>query len=247
MNPIVIIPSRLASTRLPNKPLADIEGKPMIVRVCDVAREADLGPVVVACGDSDIAAVVTEAGYEAVLTNPHLPSGSDRVHSALEGFDPDGLHDVVINLQGDMPTLSPEVLSTVLAPLHDIASCEIATLVCEITESQERTDPNVVKAVLSMRDGASSARALYFTRATAPHGAGPLWHHVGVYAYRRHALSAFVNAPASPLEQREKLEQLRALEMNMRIDAAILQGDPPNGVDTPADLEQARTYFREKS
>ncbi len=245
MQPLIIIPARMASTRLPGKPLADIGGKPMIVRVCERAVAADIGRVLVAAAEDEIADVVRSAGYEVALTDPDLPSGSDRVHAAAEMIDSERVFDVVINLQGDMPTLPPEVLPSVIAPLADNPACDLATLACEITDPAERDDPNVVKVVMSGDPGAGSCRALYFTRAEAPYGEGPLWHHVGVYAWRRSALARFVAARPSGLEQRERLEQLRALEMGMRIDCAIIPGPPPNGVDTPGDLVAACAIYAE--
>ena len=241
MNPIVIVPARMASTRLPGKPLADIHGKAMIVHVMDRAAEANCGPVVCAAAEAEIIDAVTDAGYQAVLTDPDHPSGSDRIFEALNICDPDGAHDVIVNLQGDLPTLDPALVRTV-AGLLDNADVDIGTLVAEITEDAERTNPNVVKCVAPLDDTHTAARALYFTRATAPHCDGPLWHHIGIYAYRRAALSRFVSLPPGMLEQREKLEQLRALESGMRIDAARVD-TVPLGVDTPADLDRARTLL----
>ena len=243
MNPLIIIPARMASTRLPGKPLADIAGSPMIVRVCERAAASGCGPVLVAAAEQEIADAVTDAGFAAVLTDPALPSGSDRVWAAAGAFDSAGAHDILINLQGDMPTLRPESLRAVLAPLAADPACDIATLASEITEDHERDDPNVVKAIIAGAPGSGLGRALYFTRATAPHGDGPLFHHIGVYAYRCGALSKFVAAEPTGLEQRERLEQLRALELGLRIDCAVIPGPPPNGVDTPEDLEQARREY----
>jgi len=243
MNPLIIIPARMASTRLPGKPLADIAGTPMIVRVCERAAAAGVGPVLVAAAEQEIVDAAKDAGFDAVLTDPDLPSGSDRVHAAAEAYDSAGTHDILINLQGDMPTLRPKDLRTVLAPLAADPSCDIATLACEIEDEAEKTDPNVVKAIIAGSPGAGLGRALYFTRATAPHGDGPLFHHVGVYAYRRSALAKFVAAEPTGLEMRERLEQLRALELGLRIDCAVIEGPPPNGVDTPEDLEQARREY----
>ena len=239
MNPIVIIPARLAATRLPGKPLALIGGVPMIVHVLRRAMEADIGPVAVACGDASIAEAVRAAGGRAEMTDPGLPSGSDRVHAALARIDPDGLHDVVINLQGDLPDLPPAHLRAVLAPLADPA-CDIATLVAPVTTAEEAAAPSVVKAVCAFAPGANMARALYFSRAAVPAGEGPLWHHIGIYAYRRAALARFVALPPSPLELREKLEQLRALEAGMIVGVARVD-HAPFGVDTPADLRRARS------
>ena len=237
-SPIVVIPARLAATRLPGKPLADIHGVPMIVAVWRRAMEAALGPVLVACGEAALADAVRDHGGRAVLTDPDLPSGSDRVWAALGQADPDGRHDAVLNVQGDLPTLDPAVVRAVFAPLADPA-VDLATLVAEITEPEERANPNVVKAVVGLAPGQRVGRALYFSRATVPSGEGPLYHHIGLYAYRRAALARFVALPQGVLERREKLEQLRALENGMRIDAALVD-TVPLGVDTPADLERAR-------
>ncbi len=238
MNPIVIVPARMASTRLPDKPLANIQGKPMIVHVMDRAAEAGAGPVLCAAAEAEIISAVKDAGYNATLTDPDHPSGSDRIWEALCAVDPDGSHDVIVNLQGDLPTLDPALVTAVVAPLSD-PDVDIATLVAEITESDERDNPNVVKCVAPLDARHTHARALYFTRATAPFGDGPLWHHIGIYAYRRSALERFVSMPPGLLEQREKLEQLRALEAGMRIEAVRVD-TVPLGVDTPADLERAR-------
>ncbi len=238
MNPIVVIPARLGSTRLPGKPLADIAGRPMVVHVLERAREAGIGPVAVACADEAIAEAVRAAGGTAVLTDPSLPSGSDRVHAALSTLDPQGTHDVVVNLQGDFPTLDPVCLRTALAPLSDPA-VDVGTLVCPVRDAQEAAMPSVVKAACSFEHGRAVSPALYFSRAAIPAGEGPLWHHIGIYAWRRVALARFVALPESPLERRESLEQLRALEAGMRISCArVTHG--PFGVDTAADLERAR-------
>jgi 3-deoxy-manno-octulosonate cytidylyltransferase (CMP-KDO synthetase) len=227
----------MASTRLPGKPLADIAGKPMIVHVLERGLEAGIGPVVVACDDPAIAEAVKAAGGVAVLTRLDHESGSDRIFEAIEAVDPDRRHDVVVNLQGDLPTVDPALLQTAAALLDDPAVA-IATLASEIVREEERTLSQVVKAV-GTPIGPRRLRALYFTRATAPWGEGPLFHHIGLYAYRRDVLARFVALPPSPLEQREKLEQLRALEAGMRIDVALVDG-VPFGVDTPADLARAR-------
>jgi 3-deoxy-manno-octulosonate cytidylyltransferase (CMP-KDO synthetase) len=243
VNPLVLIPARLASVRLPDKPLADIHGVPMIVHVWRRAMEAELGPVVVAAGEAEIVDAVTRAGGRAVLTRPDHPSGSDRIHEALLKIDPDGRHDAIVNVQGDLPTIARDTIRASLLPL-ETASVDIATLAVEITREEEKTNPNVVKAVVSMRDaGRRIGRALYFTRATAPTGDGPLYHHIGLYAYRRAALMRFVTLPPAPLERRERLEQLRALEADMRIDVAVVDA-VPLGVDTPADLERARALLQ---
>lgn len=239
MTPLTIIPARMASTRLPNKPLADIHGVPMIVRVCQRAKLANTGPVIVAAAEQKIAETVQSAGFEAVLTDPALPSGSDRVWSALQTYDPDGSYDVVINLQGDMPTIDADMLDVLLPCLN--SGADVATLAAEITHQAERDDPNVVKVAR-----AANNRALYFSRATIPHGDGPLLHHIGVYAYKRSALERFVSLPPSPLEQRERLEQLRALEAGMRIDCVLLNVEAPNGVDTAADLDAARYWYQKR-
>ncbi|MGF1456494.1 MAG: 3-deoxy-manno-octulosonate cytidylyltransferase [Alphaproteobacteria bacterium] len=242
MTSLVIIPARMASTRLPGKPLADIAGKPMIVRVWERAREADLGPVVVAAAEVDIADAVRDCGGEAVLTDPDLPSGSDRAHAALKHLDPDGRVETVINLQGDLPTLAPEAVQAVAETLQGDPALGLATLASPITDPRERDDPAVVKAILSLPEGATAGRALYFTRATAPSGDGPLYHHIGLYGFRRVALERFVSLPPSPLEKRERLEQLRALEAGMAIGVTLVD-HVPFGVDTPADLERARAFF----
>jgi 3-deoxy-manno-octulosonate cytidylyltransferase (CMP-KDO synthetase) len=241
MNPIVLIPARMAATRLPGKPLADIGGIPMIVRVLRQAEAADIGPVAVAAGDAEIVAAVEAAGGRAVLTDPSLPSGSDRSLAALSELDPHAHHDVVINLQGDMPFVSPSVLldcGGLLAAQH----CDIATVVAPETSAADRTNPDVVKAVLAMQPDGRSGRALYFTRSTL-YGDAPVWRHIGIYGYRRGALQRFTAAHPSPLEQREKLEQLRAMELGLSIWAAVAQ-DAPISVDNPADLERARAYAR---
>jgi 3-deoxy-manno-octulosonate cytidylyltransferase (CMP-KDO synthetase) len=237
MSTVVLIPARMASTRLPGKPLADISGRPMIVHVAERARSAGLGRVVVATDVADVAETVRAFGFEAVMTRADHQSGSDRIHEALLAIDPDGKIDTVINVQGDLPTIEPETIRAVFAPLRDEA-VDIATLGVEITREDEKTNPNVVKIVASPVSP-TRLRALYFTRATAPWGEGPLYHHIGLYAYRRAALERFVALKPSVLEQRERLEQLRALEAGMRIEAEIVKS-VPLGVDTPEDLERAR-------
>jgi 3-deoxy-manno-octulosonate cytidylyltransferase (CMP-KDO synthetase) len=238
VNPIVIIPARMASTRLPGKPLADINGRPMIVHMLERGREADLGPVAVACGDAVIADAVRAAGGHAVLTDPALPSGSDRVFAALAELDPERRHDVVVNLQGDFPTITAAQLRLAVAPLDD-RDCDIGTLVVPIASAAEADTASFVKAACAFADGQTVAPALYFSRQPIPWGDGPRWHHVGIYAYRRAALARYVALPPSPLERRENLEQLRALEAGMRIACARI-GHGPFGVDTPEDLERAR-------
>lgn len=238
MNPIIIVPARMASTRLPGKPLADIAGMPMICQVLARAQEAECGPVLCAAAEPEIIAAVELAGFEGVLTDPGHPSGSDRIWEALSKKDPKNAFDVVINLQGDLPTLDPALVRAVAEPLKN-PDVDIATLVSEITDPEERDNPNVVKCVAPITPENGTARALYFTRATAPSGEGPLWHHIGIYAYQRRALGDFVSLSPGVLEQREKLEQLRALEAGMRIDAVRVD-TVPLGVDTPPDLEKAR-------
>jgi len=242
---VVLIPARMASTRLPGKPLADIAGLPMIVQVWRRAMAAGIGPVHVACAEPEIAAAVRAAGGLAVETDPNHPSGSDRIAEALARIDPDRRFGVVVNLQGDLPTIDPAIVRAVAAPLAD-PSIDIATLVTEITDPAEATNPNVVKAVVAFAPGADTGPALYFSRNAVPAGSGPLWHHIGIYAYRRDALAQFVALPPGVLEQREKLEQLRALEAGMRI-AAVRVDTLPLGVDTPADLARARAILAPSS
>ena len=238
-NPIVVIPARMASSRLPGKPLADIGGKSMIVRVMECAEAANIGPVVVAAAEKEIVDEITKAGGKAVLTDPNLNSGSDRVFAALSEIDPGGKHDVVINLQGDIPLIEPEIIRAALLPLAS-TNADISTLVAKITNMEELDDPNVVKAAVSFAGGSSNiASALYFSRAAIPAGEGPYYHHIGIYAFRRKALERFVALPPSALETREKLEQLRALENGMAIACALVD-TVPFGVDTPDDLERAR-------
>jgi len=243
---LIIIPARMQATRLPGKPLADIHGKPMIVHVWERARAADLGRVVVATDTAEIAAAIRSAGGEAVMTRADHASGSDRVFEAVRQVDPDGTAGHVVNLQGDLPTLEPRLVRDCLAPITG-AGPDIATLAAEITDPEEKTAPSVVKVVGTPvgSDSEKRLRALYFTRATAPYGEGPLYHHIGIYAFRRSALERFVSLPPSPLEQREKLEQLRALENGMRIEVALVD-TVPLGVDTPADLERARKLLAPK-
>lgn len=236
-DPLILIPARLAATRLPDKPLADIHGLPMIVHVWRRAMEAGIGPVAVATDSIAIAEAVSAAGGRAVMTRADHASGSDRIFEALETLDPDGRHDAVVNVQGDLPTIDPRAIAASILPLADPAVA-IATLAAVIRRDDERDNPNVVKVVGS-EIAHGRLRALYFTRTTAPHGDGPLLHHIGLYAYRRAALSRFVALPPSPLELRERLEQLRALEAGMRIDVTLVD-DVPLGVDTPHDLERAR-------
>jgi 3-deoxy-manno-octulosonate cytidylyltransferase (CMP-KDO synthetase) len=234
---LVLIPARMAATRLPGKPLLDIAGLPMIVHVLRRAEAARIGRVAVATDTPEIADVVKAHGGEAVMTHADHPSGSDRIHEALGRLDPDGHADIIVNLQGDFPTIRTDNIAAVLGPLTE-GAVDIATLAAEIHTDEEATNPNVVKVVGSPL-GANRLRALYFTRATAPHGDGPRYHHIGLYAYRRAALQRFVALPPSTLERQEKLEQLRALEAGMRIDVTVVD-TVPRGVDTPADLETAR-------
>ncbi|WP_374828944.1 3-deoxy-manno-octulosonate cytidylyltransferase [Paenochrobactrum pullorum] len=241
MKTLTIIPARMGSTRLPGKPLADICGKPMIVHVAERAHAAKLGRTVVATDSPEVLQAVQAHGLEAVMTRSDHESGSDRIYEALQTLDPDGLVEAVINVQGDLPTIEAELIIKALAPLHD-AAVDIATLGVEITEESEKTNPNVVKIVGSPLAQENRLRALYFTRATAPWGEGPLYHHIGLYAYKRAALERFVSLGRSYLEQRESLEQLRALENGMRIDVELVSGQPL-GVDTPADLDRAREFI----
>ena len=240
-NPVILNPARMGSTRFPDKVLAEIAGAPMIVQVWRRAQEAALGRIVVAAAQSAIVAAVEAVGGEAVLTDPEHPSGSDRIYEALMKIDPAGDHDAIVNVQGDLPTIEPDAIRAAIAPLQD-PEVDIATIGAEITIDEERTNPNVVKAVVAIAPGERIGRALYFTRATAPSGEGPLYHHIGLYAYRRAALEEFVALPQGVLEQREKLEQLRALEAGMRIDLALVD-TVPLGVDTPADLARARAML----
>ncbi|MGD9979601.1 MAG: 3-deoxy-manno-octulosonate cytidylyltransferase [Hyphomonadaceae bacterium] len=236
MKPLIVIPARMASTRLPGKPLADIHGRPMIAWMVELAKRANVGPVLVAACEEEVAEAALRAGGNVTLTDPELPSGSDRVHAAMEAFDPSGRHNVAVNLQGDMPTMRPEDVAKAVAALRDDA--DIATLVSPSNDPADRDNPNVVKAIR-----AADGRCLYFTRAAAPSGDGPIERHVGIYVYRRDALARFVAHAPSRLEQREKLEQLRALEMGMVIRADTIV-DFPKGVDSPPDLEAARALLQ---
>ena len=245
MNPIVLIPARMAATRLPNKPLADIGGTPMIVRVLNQALAAGIGPVAVAAGDREIVEAVQAAGGVAVLTDPDLPSGSDRILAALAELDPGFEHDVVINLQGDMPFVDPAVLSDCARILKEFDDADIATVVAPEASPADCGNPDVVKAVLAMEDDGQSGRALYFTRSTL-YGDGPVWRHIGLYGYRREALVVFNDAAPSALEKREKLEQLRALELGLTIRAAVA-ATAPISIDNPSDLEAARKQAEENA
>ncbi|MBP8939652.1 3-deoxy-manno-octulosonate cytidylyltransferase [Agrobacterium genomosp. 3] len=241
---VVLIPARMASTRLPGKPLADIGGKPMIVQVALRAREAGAERIVVAVDDEQVFSAVQNAGFDVMMTRDDHQSGSDRIFEALQKADPHGNAEYVINVQGDLPTIEAETIRASLRPLENPA-VDIATLTVEITDEDEKTNPNVVKVVGSPLSE-TRLRALYFTRTTAPYGDGPLYHHIGLYSYRRAALEKFVSLPPSPLEKRERLEQLRALEAGMRIDAEIVRS-VPLGVDTPHDLEKARTILASRT
>jgi 3-deoxy-manno-octulosonate cytidylyltransferase (CMP-KDO synthetase) len=241
----VLIPARLAATRLPDKPLLPIAGVPMIVHVWRRAMEAELGPVVVACGEERIAQAVRAAGGEAILTDPELPSGTDRIFQALGRLDPERCFERIVNLQGDLPLLEPAALRQVLDPIERLGT-DMATLAKASDDPEERVNPNVVKAVVSFTaDDPGLGRALYFTRATAPAGPGPIWHHIGIYAFTRDALERFATLPPSPLERRERLEQLRALENGMSLGVRLVEAIP-FGVDTPEDLERARAMMKER-
>lgn len=244
MNPIVVIPARMAASRLPGKPLADIAGEPMIVRVWRQAVKAGIGPVIVAAGENAIAEAIERVGGRAVPTDPELASGSDRVYAALQAVDPNERYDAVINLQGDLPELDPEAIRTVAAALER-SGADIATLAAAILDPADYDNPNVVKPIVVWDRLAECGRALYFTRARAPAGDGPLFHHIGIYAFTRKALARFVTLPPSTLERREKLEQLRALEAGMHIEVARVDAVPLS-VDTPADLERARKLLASK-
>ncbi len=241
MTPLIIIPARMQSQRLPRKPLADICGKPMIVHVLERGLEADLGPVVVACDDPLIIEAVSDFGGQAVLTDPALPSGSDRVYAAAEIFDRLGAFDILINLQGDMPGADPSHIRASVEPLS-ISSVDVATLAVPIADVEKIENPHVAKIALAGKEGDLIRRALYFSRSPIPNGAPSFYHHLGLYAYRREALKKFISAAPTCAEESEKLEQLRALELGLRIDVRIVEGRPWE-VNTPEDLDYARTYF----
>lgn len=243
-NALIVIPARMEASRLPGKPMLDIGGEPMIVKVWRQAHAAEVGRVVVATDADEIAGAIRSAGGEAVMTRKDHASGSDRVFEAINKVDPEGHAEIVVNVQGDLPTLDPKLVLACLEPLKT-KGVHIATLAAEITEASERENPNVVKVVGTPKQSGEVLRALYFTRATAPFGDGPLYHHIGIYAYRRPALEKYVALKPSPLELRERLEQLRALEEGMRIDVRIVD-TVPLGVDTPDDLERARKVFENK-
>jgi 3-deoxy-manno-octulosonate cytidylyltransferase (CMP-KDO synthetase) len=233
---IIFIPARMASTRLPGKPLADIAGTPMIVHVLRRAEAAGIGPAVVATDSEAVAATVEKAGGRAMMTRADHASGSDRICEAVTALDPERRFDIVVNVQGDLPTIDPADIRAALTPLADPA-VDIATLAAEITEPSERTNPNVVKAI-GAKIATDRLRAITFTRADAA-GGGPHYHHIGLYAYRRAALERFVALPPSASEMRERLEQLRALDAGMRIDIVVVES-VPLGVDTPDELAKAR-------
>jgi 3-deoxy-manno-octulosonate cytidylyltransferase (CMP-KDO synthetase) len=244
MSTLIVIPARLKATRLPDKPLADIAGEPMIAHVWRRAVEAKCGPVIVVADDEAICEAVRLVGGEALMTRPDHQSGSDRIFEAVSRIDPEGEIETIVNLQGDLPTLDPRLVRACLGALDDSVA-DIGTIAATITRVEERTDPNVVKVVGSPL-GSRVLRALYFTRAAAPYGDGPLYHHIGIYAYRRAALARFVSLPPSPLETREKLEQLRAIEAGMRIHVALVD-TVPLGVDTPPDLARARQLLAKQA
>ncbi|MER8473686.1 3-deoxy-manno-octulosonate cytidylyltransferase [Mesorhizobium sp. M1328] len=242
MRPIVIIPTRLGSSRLPGKALSDINGQPMIAHVWRRGIEAGIGPLVVACGDQEIVNAVREFGGRPVLTDSALPSGSDRAYAALCEVDPEEEYDTVVVLQGDLPTIDPAAIKATLAPLVRDTECEIATLATVIDDPAELHAPQVVKIALAMIPGDSIGRAVYFSRMVIPYGTGEHYHHIGMYTYRREALAKYVSLPCGVLEQREGLEQLRAIEYGMRIDVNVIQTEPL-GVDTTVDLERARALL----
>ncbi len=242
-NTLILIPARMASTRLPDKPMAEINGLPMICQVVDRAREADIGEPIVATDSQEILAAVEAHGAKAVMTREDHESGSDRIWEAIEKIDPEGKADTIINVQGDLPAIDPKLIRKSVSPLEN-KKVDIATLAAEIKDEAEKTNPNVVKAVGTPISN-TRLRALYFSRATTPYGDGPLYHHIGLYAYRRSALQKFVSLEPSPLEKREKLEQLRALENSMRIDIELVR-TIPHGVDTPEDLEKARQLLERR-
>jgi 3-deoxy-manno-octulosonate cytidylyltransferase (CMP-KDO synthetase) len=242
LTPLLLIPARLASTRLPRKVLADIEGKPMIVRVYERCLASQVGPVVVACDSTEVATEIEKIGGKVCLTDPDLPSGSDRVHAAMAAIDPAQEYNVIICVQGDLPTLAPELIQKALVPLQDTA-VDIATLAAPIMDAEDIHNPHVVKIALAGDEDTPVRRALYFSRAPIPAGQAVKYHHIGLYAYRRAALMRYVTLGPSPLEKTERLEQLRALEAGMRIDVAVVETFPL-GVDTAADLEKARLYYQ---
>ncbi len=243
MKSIIIIPARMTSIRLPNKPLADICGLPMIIQVMKRAEESGMGKVYIACAEQEIADAVKQAGGNYMMTDPNHNSGTDRIYEALEKIDPENRYDIIINVQGDLPTINPNIIKNCLKPFEN-PKVDMTTLVAEITDDSERNNPNVVKAIIAWDKTEKSGKALYFTRATAPANKGSLYHHIGLYAYRRAALKKFTSLEPSTLEKRERLEQLRALENDMRINV-VLVDTVPFGVDTQEDLEKARQLLRE--
>ena len=240
MDSLIIIPARMKSVRLPNKPLADIAGKPMIVHVMERAQAANAGPVVIAAAEQELVDVIQAHGGEAVLTDPALPSGTDRVKAAADIYDPEGQYELVVNVQGDLPTLDPSIISETLATFSEGRELDFATPATVISDPEELTTPNVVKIALSPFDCGTTGRALYFSRSTIPHGGEAFYHHIGLYAFKRQALDKFVSLPVNPLETQERLEQLRALAHGMEIHVKIVDTKAPFGVDTPEDLEKAR-------
>jgi len=242
MNPIVMIPARLNSVRLPKKVLADIHGKPMICRVAELAMQSNVGPVYVACSEVEVKEAVEAIGCHAIMTDPDHPCGTDRIFEAVQKADPLKKFDVVINVQGDLPNFEPSILKNLLEPFETNPAYQISTLCFEITNKDDLTNPNVVKAILSKKSD-TIAEALYFTRST-PHEEGTFYHHVGIYAYRRAALDRFVTLPPSPLEKQERLEQLRALEDGMRIGVGLIHSQPMS-VDTAEDLERVKRAIGE--
>jgi 3-deoxy-manno-octulosonate cytidylyltransferase (CMP-KDO synthetase) len=243
INPLIVIPTRLAATRLPQKPLADIWGKPMIQHVWEKAVAAQVGPVIVASADQEILDVVNSFGGEGVLTDPALPTGTDRVKSGADLYDPQGKHDLIINIQGDLPTLEPSLVRHVLDPFQN-PLVDIATLAAPLENPVELNDINVIKIALSLHEAGPIGRALYFSRHPIPSGSGPYYHHIGLYAYKREGLNRFVSLPMNPLEVQERLEQLRALAHGLRIEVKVVQTEAPFGVDTPADLAKAIQIMR---
>lgn len=238
MNPIIIIPARMGAMRLPQKPLADIQGKPMIQHVWERAVQAAIAPVVVATDHQEIADLIQSQGGQAVMTDAVLPSGSDRVYHALEQIDPQGVYDVAINLQGDLPNIDPVTIQKALTPLAH-SEFDVATLVAPITDQSEIENPSVVKVALGGKRSDGVAQAFYFSRAPIPYGEGPHYHHIGIYAYRRPVLQQFVALPPSPLELQERLEQMRLIEQGIRFGVDFVE-QVPVSVDTSADLERAR-------
>jgi len=246
MKPIILIPSRLESTRLPNKPLAMIAGKPMILRVWEQAMKSQLGPVVVACGSPQIKEIIEAAGGTAILTDPNHPSGTDRIYEALTLVDPAGSHDTIINLQGDLPTIDPQIVHEILLPFQKMLGIHMSTLGAKVVSEEEAHNPASPKVAITFEKDQNFGRALYFSRATVPYGDGPLYHHIGVYGFTRQALERYVSLPPSPLEKRERLEQLRALEDGMTIGIKIVNSIP-QGVDLPEDLLKAENQLKTQS